>query len=189
MVFAWRCATATSMRSCRCLRRLEDYVVLVAAVGRAAAAVACTVVIQLADMPPRDPARQVLTSRRTPWSLRSISSACRGRIDIATTQTLDEGAADSRVRTEKSTPTVPQMHGGGNHATLGGAKTCSELELLRRPDPSGGLVTGSGRTDPAPSYWRFLEPSLGPTSQAPRVDEARRRIRSTSSRSPSSRSG
>jgi uncharacterized protein (DUF2126 family) len=85
--------------------------------------------------------------------------------------TLYEDARASRLGTEKFM--LDGKHtgtGGGNHVTIGAMKP-EDSPLLRRPELLRSLIT-FWQHHPGLSYL-FSGAFIGPTSQAPRVDEGR----------------
>ena len=153
------------------LQRIEACLQLLTALEGTAQAMALPLVVE-GYPPPRDTRIAALAVTPDPGVIEvNVHPAASWRELLATTEILYAEARQTRLGTEKFM--LDGRHtgtGGGNHVTLGGA-TPADSPLLRRPDLLKSLVT-YWQNHPGLSYL-FSGTFVGPTSQAPRVDEAR----------------
>jgi uncharacterized protein (DUF2126 family) len=148
-----------------------DWLDVVAAVEAVAGEMNTPVVLE-GYPPPHDPRLVRLHVTPDPGVIEvNVPPAASWQDLVALRETLADEARASRLCAEKFE--LDGLHtgtGGGDHVVLGG-KTVTDSPFLRRPWLLAGMVAYFNN-HPSLSYL-FAGRFIGPTSQAPRIDEAR----------------
>ena len=154
------------------LEKIEEYLDLIAHIEKTAAASKIAVVIE-GYAPPYDPRIESFQLTPDPGVIEvNVAPVAAWEALLEQTVSLYEEAHLARLGSEKFM--LDGKHsgtGGGSHLVLGG-KTPADSPFLRRPDLLVSMLA-YWHNHPSLSYL-FSGQFIGPTSQAPRVDEGRR---------------
>ncbi len=153
------------------LEKLDDYLDLLAAIEASAQELGVQLVLE-GYPPPRDPRLKLLQVTPDPGVIEvNIHPVSNWGDLVKNTEFLYNVAFESRLSAEKFMKDGRHTGtGGGNHFVMGGA-TPADSPFLRKPEVLASLLL-FWHNHPSLSYL-FSGMFVGPTSQAPRVDEAR----------------